>query len=102
VGAPGSIAYIASQTYHSEVKFLNGAVSTYPSTLNYSRLHVKVPAKLAPISSSDCPGSAWFALDQGTAPNLCNILSYTVAGTGGGVSNFSYLFEFDVELKIRA
>jgi len=100
--APGSIAFIASQTFHGPVMFMNGAVSTYPSTLNYSKLHVKVPAKLAPISSSDCPGNAWFALDQGTAPNLCNILSYTVAGTGGGVTNFSYLFEFDIELKIRA
>jgi hypothetical protein len=63
-------------------------------------IRAKAPA-LAPITSEDCPGSAWVALDGATAAIMAVFQAYCDPLAGVGQSTFTYIAELDVELRLR-
>jgi len=63
------------------------------------RAHPLVP--LAPITSSDVPGSAWFAVDGGTAPTICQVIGYINSLGTAGVSVVNFFVELEVEFRLR-
>jgi len=64
-------------------------------------LSAKLPSPLAPITSSDCPGSAWFALDAGTAPSIFVQRLFCTPLGALGVSACYTVAEIDVEFRLR-
>jgi hypothetical protein len=102
LGTPTTDTQNFIQTYHSPPIFVSGTtVQTIPTSLPYMRIPFRMPGPLAPVTSSDIPGSAWFAIDGSTAPDLVQVMAHAGSAGTGGVSTFSYFIELDVELKIR-
>lgn len=110
VSAPASLGGVCEETYSSGPMMLhtgsnNGGTTTPTGVLTglVEKFHciTATPNKLAPISSSDCPGSSWFVMDGATPPTLFAFPIYgTALGPGGVLSNRAY-FEIDAELRIR-
>jgi len=103
---------LGSSAAASEQSFTSGArwISSLPTSGNPSVdlrngilpcVTAKVPSLLAPITSSDCPGRAWFALDGVTPPTVFQLLLYAQPLGALAVSNIFYYYELDVEFKIR-
>jgi len=67
----------------------------------YQTLVARPPAKLAPITSADCPGSAWVCVDGATAPIMFQWIGYINSLGAAGVSNVSAFFEMDMEFRLR-
>lgn len=81
---------------------INGATVQSGDMLHpYRVLHAHPPVKLAPITSADVPGSAWFCVDGGTAPTLAMVQGYINSLGGAGVTSFYYFLEIDVEFRLR-
>jgi len=65
------------------------------------RKFVAAAPPLAPISSTDAPGSAWIDLDFTTIPTICSYLGFAPATGSTGVLSVLYYIELDVEFKQR-
>jgi len=93
---------LLSEAHNSGPRWVNGNVS--PSVLNgehMETLSAKTPGPLAPITSSDVPGSAWWAVDGGTPPTIFAYRIYIPPiGNPGTTANYM-LVELDVEFKLR-
>jgi hypothetical protein len=57
--------------------------------------------RLAPISTSDCPGSAWICLDGATPPTMLVQQAYCAPLGTGGISTITYFTSLDVEFRLR-
>jgi len=103
VAAPSTIVTCLQQSYHSPPLMIgcNTGVQT-PDPMTMRTIRFKMPNPIAPITSSDNPGSAWIVLDGVTAPSLCTIMVASAAYGAAGVCRFSMFLELDIELKIRA
>jgi hypothetical protein len=105
VGAPGSIGAVLEETFSSGVMGFPVMISNATSSpmVQCEKVHTVTAhfPPLAPIISSDCPGSAWIVLDSATAPTACVVQAYINALGTSGVSTFQYIVELDVELRIR-
>jgi len=103
--APTSLAQALEESYNSGPLFVTPGVNgtaQQSSFFNqpYRKMHASVP-KLAPITGSDCPGSAWFTLDSATATTMCCIGQYTLALGTLGITAAQFLIELDLELRLR-
>jgi len=104
---PSTFTYPLQQSYNSGPCILNGLVASAAITGHYgatrfpTRYNFKMPPPLAPITSDDTPGSAWFAMDAGTAPTLFSVLCHVDAAGGTGVSNVVHLIKLNCEFKMR-
>jgi len=78
---------------------LNNSGDCFAQT--YKVLKAKPPVALAPITSADCPGAAWFCVDGGTAPIIFQWYGYINALGTSGVTNVAYFYELDVEFRLR-
>jgi hypothetical protein len=67
----------------------------------YLTISAKTPPPLAPITSSDVPGSAWFAVDGSTAPIIFQWYGLVNAIGTGGITNVAAFYELDVEFRLR-
>jgi hypothetical protein len=100
--APTSVTSVMNQSYHTQPYLLNSTSTLLsPQPYRLETLSFTMPSPLAPITSSDIPGSAWFALDGGTAPTLLLIQYWCDRMGAGGTSALTYIVELDIELKIR-
>jgi len=66
-----------------------------------SEFHARTPGPLAPITSSDIPGSAWFAVDGGTAPIIFQLGRYITALGASGISTVAEIIELECEFRLR-
>lgn len=100
-GAPSSLANIMQESYvDGPCTLSTTTLQQYPSNERMRTISGRVP-HLAPITSSDCPGSNWFCLDGGTAPILATFQVYYAAlGTSGVISAF-YQYELEMEFRLR-
>jgi len=81
---------------------INGATIQSGDMLRpYRRIDGRPPCPLAPITSSDVPGNAWFAVDGSTAPTLAVFLGYINSLGTGGVSSCSWFWELEMEFRLR-
>jgi len=108
VGGATAPNQVLEETFHQGPFRLfpgvNGATQQNSGTCfaqKYQILHARPPAKLAPITSSDCPGSAWFCVDGATAPILFQWIGYINSTGAAGVTNVSSFFELDMEFRLR-
>jgi len=102
--APTGLVSILSQAHNTGAHFLSSSVivtSVATAHGKYPTLSARTPGPLAPITSSDVPGSAWFAVDGGTAPIIFNMNAYTSPIGALGVTNLSVFYELDVEYRLR-
>jgi len=106
VGSPSSVTTIVEEQYAQGPFMLmsgvNGNANQSGNFIQkYHKLRAKVPGPLAPITSSDCPGNAWFTVDAGTAPVICVNYSYITALGGAGVTTISTYYVLDCEFRLR-
>jgi hypothetical protein len=106
VGTPSSVTTVVEEQYaHGPMMLMagiNGGSNQSGNFLQkYHKLRAKVPGPLAIITSSDCPGNAWFTVDAGTAPIILVNYSYITALGGSGVSTISVYYELDCEFRLR-
>jgi hypothetical protein len=73
--------------------------ATSPTTGRMSVLSARPPVPLAPITSSDCPGKAWFTLD-GTPPTVAMVQAYLTPLAGTGTTSIAYFMELDAEFRL--
>jgi len=104
-GAPTSAGSLLEATFSSNLMLVSAGVNgTTAQSINFHTKYLTLSGrapKLAPIASSDCPGSAWIVLDSSTAPTMCVFLQYAAAlGTTGIITN-SWMVELDVEFRLR-
>jgi hypothetical protein len=100
-GAPSSLGNIMQESYADGPLTLScSTVSTIPSCERMRVVAGRVPS-LAPITSSDCPGSAWFTVDGATPPTLATFSIYFNALGALGVVSAFYQYELDVEFRLR-
>jgi hypothetical protein len=104
-GAPTSVGQVLDETFNCGLHYIaSPGVSIACNTFTVVDRPITVSAhfpKLAPITTSDCPGSAWFVLDGSTAPVACVVQSYIGAAGAASVTGFTYIVELEVEFKIR-
>jgi len=104
LAAPTNSNQVLIQTYHSKPIAISPGggtvVAPYFGEIMHT-LNFKMPSPIAPISSSDTIGSAWFTLDAGTPPEILSVQAYVGPLGALGVSNFYYILELDIELRIR-
>jgi hypothetical protein len=107
ISGPSSVALVLESQHNTGPLTTYAPASTalttpgqFPSTHKFYQLSAKTPGPLAPIVASDCPGSAWFAVDV-TAPVVGVLNGYQSAMGTGGQSTFDYLLELDVEFRMR-
>jgi len=99
--APSSITSILQESFcHGPLWITVNGVADYPTQRPFSIIHGKVPS-LAPITASDCPGSAWFTVDGATPPVLCTLMAYGTALGTLGVIQVVTLCELDLEFRLR-
>lgn len=81
---------------------VNGVQAGFsPSTRDFMDLRMKMPNSIGILQSTDAPGSQWFALDSGTAPNIFLWRAFFNAlGTTGVVTLYSIFF-VEVEFRLR-
>jgi hypothetical protein len=90
-----------------ENSFTTGPLAFSPINANGSlflqKFHTLVASapKLAPITSSDCPGNAWTTLDGGTPFTSHVLLGYANSLSTAGQVAVSCYFELDVEFRLR-
>jgi len=103
LGSPSSVSQILTQSYHSKpyIQYASNSIVCNVGGRAFDSLKFKFPSALAPISSEDIPGQAWFALDGGTPPYICVVQSFQSTPGGSGEVTFQYFLELDVELRIR-
>jgi hypothetical protein len=104
VGGPAAVQAVLESSHSVGPLFLsqgtaNGGAN-YPSCLHYRTLAAKMPGPLAPIVSSDSPGSAWFTLDV-TPPTLAVINGYWDALGASGIVTMFYFVELQCEFRMR-
>jgi len=104
--APGGVAGVLEETFSAGPFRLhagiNGATIQSGSMLQpYHKLMSHPPVELAPITSSDCPGKAWFCVDGNTAPIVAVIGAFIDSLGTGGVSVLYYYVELDAEFRLR-
>jgi hypothetical protein len=105
-GTPGSSAGVLQNTFSSNLMFVPGGVTGTVQSFGvteFKDLRAYPPAALAPITSDDMPGSAWFALDgiATTAPTICTFLAFGSSIGGAGQLDISWQIELDVEVRLR-
>jgi hypothetical protein len=110
VSAPASIGGVCEETFSSGPMIVHAGSNAGGTTLPTGVLTglcekfnvlTATPNKLAPISSSDCPGSSWFVMDGATPPTVFTHAFYGTALGAGGVINQRAYYELDVEMRIR-
>jgi len=105
LSAPTSISNICTPAFSSGPLFIACSYNTTTTSVydkqKLPKLSAVVPAALAPITTSDCPGNAWVTLDTSTAATACQVQAYVQPLGTSGVSSFTYMLEFDCELKVR-
>jgi hypothetical protein len=104
VSGPSNVMGALESTHNTGPLFLSqGTLSgggMSPSVQPYRRLRGKFPGPLAPITVSDCPGNAWFALDV-TAPVVAVLNGYVDALSAAGVVTVFYFWELECEFRMR-
>jgi hypothetical protein len=107
VAAPTSISQICQEAHSTGPLFVQGSYNSsgqtqYPKGKAPS-LFAKSPPPLAPITSSDVPGSAWFALDDigGSSPTIFALLIYCSPLGTSGVSSCNTVVELECEFRMR-
>jgi hypothetical protein len=103
-GTPSSTNNVMEESYMEGPLLLGAGVnnnSRDPTLSSYRIITAKPPAMLAPITSSDCPGKAWFCVDGTTPPTIFTWQGYFSALAGPGTLNYTAYFELDAEFKLR-
>lgn len=75
-------------------------VPVYPGG-RLQTLHSRTPNGVDVISSTECPGNAWFSLIAASNPTVGVINAYIPAIGTTGVTGFWYLIELDVDFRLR-
>lgn len=101
IGNPSSVQQLLEYSNSSGPHILGASTQIIPTNPKFHVLPVKMPGPIAPISSSDTPGSAWFVMDGGTAPIIAQVQAYIPSLGTAGVTQFVYFVELDVEMKMR-
>jgi len=102
--APTSVDGVLQLSYNSGPHALYPCEAGAPSLMN-ARMHIvkaKPGVSLAPITSDDCPGSAWFAVEglASTAPIMFAVNMFITTNTAS-VANCTFVCEMDVEFRLR-
>jgi len=104
ISGPSTYAQVLESSHHTGPYLLSsgstGGGSLQPSLKKYELFSAKMPGPLAPIVASDCPGSAWYAVDV-TAPVLAVLNGYITALGTAGVTQLRFTPMIDVEFRMR-
>jgi len=103
---PTQISQILEETYSVGpflvTPFVNGNSSqSSMGVLPFLTISANTPGPLAPITSSDCPGSAWFTLDGSTAPVIFQWYALITSLGTLGVTSLPAMYELDCEFRMR-
>jgi len=106
VSAPTTISQVCSEAHSTGPLITLGYPPDSNPSLSFkeghlAKLHAKTPGPLAPITTSDVPGSAWFALDGGTAATIFALRQYMGPLGALGVTSLVYVVELDCEFRLR-
>jgi hypothetical protein len=99
---PTGVNTILEESYNSGLHIVSPvatASNTFPMQ-KYKTLTAHCPP-LAPITTADCPGSAWFTVDAGTPPYCMVIQMYSTNPGSTGIAYCSYVIELEVEFRMR-
>lgn len=100
VAAPTNLYGVMEESYNSGPLYLGCKVST--STQRKLATLVATPGRnLAPVTSSDTPGNAWFIVDSATPPTMFIGQFFSTAAGAVGTVRITRLYELDVEFRIR-
>lgn len=98
-GTPPSITYPLQNSWHMGPFSVPTAESPMPYKM--FELSFKTPPPLAPVTSSDVVGGAWFCLDLSTPASVLTVEAYATSVGGTGTTQFNYILELDVEVRLR-
>jgi len=103
--APGGVTTGLTESHNSGLMMITPGVNGTSAQSSFYHLPYKTlsasSCKLAPVTGSDNPGSAWFTVNASTSVNIVNVGVYSTAlGTAGIIALQQYM-ELDVEFKLR-
>lgn len=105
ISAPATLSSALSEAHSSGLHWVAATLNNPPLAVmnkgSLPMLYAKMPPPLAPITSSDIPGSAWFCIDGSTPPNLFTVLAYAPPIGTTGVVGFYYVTEIEAEFRLR-
>jgi len=78
----------------------NGPDSVYVGG-KFNVLHAKMPPPLDVITSTECPGSAWFTMETAAQPIISKLHLYAYAGPALAVTNCLYFLEVNCSFRMR-
>jgi hypothetical protein len=100
VASPSNLYGVMEESFNTGPLYIGSKVST--STQRKMGVLSASPGRsLAPVTSSDCPGNAWFIVDSATPPTMFVGQYFASAAGAAGTTRITRLYELDVEFRIR-